>query len=216
MSSLKKAIQHYERLVEQAPTDVRLLQKLGELCQKAGDNVKAAAVNARVAECYERDGFFLKAVALLKLVLKLDPDSPGTTFKLGVLHLRLGLPDDATAYFHRVLVEAKRSGSEPPLVEVSTRLVEIDPKRPEFRLYFAHVLLWTGQKDEARAELLTASSLLRPSHPDLAAKAEDLELCAGPDSTSAELKAVTALRLELYTRARLERDLHRLDFSQPN
>lgn len=105
MSSGKKAIQHYERLVEQDPTDIRLLQKLGEVCQKGGDNIKAAAAFARVGECYERDGFFLKAVALLKQVMKLDPESPGTNFKLGVLHLKLGLLGEAACYFQRVLAE---------------------------------------------------------------------------------------------------------------
>jgi len=38
------------------------------------DNVQAAAFFTRVAECYSGDGFFLKAVALYKQVLRLNPE----------------------------------------------------------------------------------------------------------------------------------------------
>ncbi|MFO0598259.1 MAG: tetratricopeptide repeat protein [Myxococcaceae bacterium] len=214
--SSKKAIEHYERLVEEDPTNVRLLQKLGEVCQQAGDDIKAAAAFARVADCYERDGFFLKAVALLKQVLKLDPDRPGANFKLGVLHLKLQLLNEATIYFGYALSDAKRNGAELPWVEVSTRLVESNPKQPEFRLYFAHVLLWTGQKDLARNELVEAAKLLRPRDPDLASKAESLELSADTETTQAELEALNTIRRELDYRARIDADMRRLDFSQPN
>ena len=40
--SARKLIRHYEQLLEQDPKDVRLLQKLAEAFQKAGENIKDA------------------------------------------------------------------------------------------------------------------------------------------------------------------------------
>jgi len=69
-----KAIREYQKVLDLDPRDMRVLQKMGELYQKKGDNAQAASFFTRVAEIYAQDGFFLKAVALYKQVLKLNPD----------------------------------------------------------------------------------------------------------------------------------------------
>jgi tetratricopeptide (TPR) repeat protein len=67
-----KAIKEYQKVLDADPRDVRILQKMGELFQKKNDNAQAAQYFTRVGESYTTDGFFLKAVALYKQVLKLD------------------------------------------------------------------------------------------------------------------------------------------------
>ena len=68
-----KAIKEYQKVLEVDPKDGRVLQKMGELYQKKNDNPNAADYFLRVADCYSAEGFFLKAVAVFKQVLKLDP-----------------------------------------------------------------------------------------------------------------------------------------------
>jgi len=68
-----KAIKEYQKILNADPKDTRALQKLGELYQKKNDNVQAAHFFTKVAESYSGEGFFLKAVALYKQVLKLSP-----------------------------------------------------------------------------------------------------------------------------------------------
>ena len=70
-----KAIKEYQKVLEADPKDVRVLQKMGELYQKKNDNAQAAHYFTKVAESYSTDGFFLKAVALYKQVLKLNPNA---------------------------------------------------------------------------------------------------------------------------------------------
>ena len=86
-----KAIREYQKVLDMDPRDVRVLQKMGELYQKKGDNPQAASFFTRVAEVYAQDGFFLKAVALYKQVLKLNPDLVEVNVKLAELHQHLGL-----------------------------------------------------------------------------------------------------------------------------
>ncbi len=128
--SAKKVVQQYEKLVEADPTNVGLLQKLGEACQRAGDNIKAADAFARVGECYERDGFFLKSVALLKQVLKLNPERNDINFKLADLHLKLELLREAVAYFHIGLEEAHRNRDHATCLATSKKLIEVEPHKP--------------------------------------------------------------------------------------
>src|SRR6476660_158999 len=86
-----KAIKEYQKVLDADPKDVRVLQKMGELYQKKNDNPEAAKYFVRVAESYSQDGFFLKAVALYKQVLKLNPEMVDVHLKLAELHQQLGL-----------------------------------------------------------------------------------------------------------------------------
>ena len=83
------------KLLEKDPDDARLLVKVAELYQKAGDRAEAAKYFLRVAHAYQADGFSLKAVAVLKQVLKLGADTPQIRIELSQSYERLGLAQDA-------------------------------------------------------------------------------------------------------------------------
>src|SRR5256885_1161016 len=67
---LEKAVKEYQRVLEFDPDDVRVLQKLAELYQKMKRPAEAADCFEKVARTYATQGFYLKAVALYKQVLK--------------------------------------------------------------------------------------------------------------------------------------------------
>ncbi len=90
-------------MLDAGPEDVRTLQKMGELYQKKGDNPQAASSSPRSPRVTRQDGFFLKAVALYKQVLKLNPDLVDVNLKLAELHQQLGLMSEAMAYFQVVV-----------------------------------------------------------------------------------------------------------------
>ena len=163
----KKLIQHYEQLLAQDPKDVRLLQKLAEAFQKAGENIKAAATIARVAESYEHDGFFLKAVAQLKQAVKLDPERNDINLRLADVHHKLQLLSEAIAYLHLGLRNAQRKQDADTCLIASRRLTELDPTNPQLRLAYARLLLRADRKEEAKEELVAAGKAIapRPSRP---------------------------------------------------
>src|ERR1051325_8148360 len=68
-----KAIKEYLKVVEEDAKDVRVWLKIGDLYAKKNDKDKAPETYLRVAEFYGEQGFYLKAVAVYKQVLKLDP-----------------------------------------------------------------------------------------------------------------------------------------------
>jgi tetratricopeptide (TPR) repeat protein len=105
-----RAIQELMKILVGHPANVRTRLKLGDLFAKTGQNANAAAQYIHVAESYSSDGFLLKAVAVYKQVLKLDPSLIDVHRRLGDLYQQLGLSADAAIQFQIV---AQRPSSAP-------------------------------------------------------------------------------------------------------
>ncbi|MCA3013986.1 MAG: hypothetical protein INH41_16520 [Myxococcaceae bacterium] len=191
--------------------DVALLLKLAEVCQRLGELHKAADALVRVAAFWAADGFFLKAVALVKWALKLRPERWELSFALADLHLKLQVPDDAIAYLHLGPRAANQAGDRMGSFAAAKTLIAVEPSNPGFRLFFAHLLLWADRADEATSELREALVLLRTSQPDLAEQADRLLR----EPKSAMLDGLKRLRLEVFGRTDLDRQLAVLDFEVP-
>ena len=79
---IDKAIREFEKLIADDPKDVRTLLKIGDLQTRSGKHKEATDTYAKVAEFYSDQGFFLKAVAVYKQILKIDPTLIDTNLKL--------------------------------------------------------------------------------------------------------------------------------------
>src|SRR5207302_869868 len=97
-----KAAKEYQRILEEDPKDVRALQKLAEIFQKANKNKESTDLLLRVAEGYTEQGFFLKAVAVYKQILKVGPERVEVNQRLAQLYQQLGLIGDATQQWQLV------------------------------------------------------------------------------------------------------------------
>jgi tetratricopeptide (TPR) repeat protein len=196
-----KLIKHYEELVAKDPHNVQLLQKLGELHQKRGNVSDAATYFIRVGEEYARDGYFLKAVALLKQCLKLDPTRFGVLLRLAELHVQLELRGEGLAYLDHYLPAASLNHDHEGCLH-AVRLQVQWSDRPEARLHLVQLLIPRGALEEARHELSLAAQGLEGSHPDIAAAARALDFAAGADALLAQL---ALLRSEFSRRSELDR-----------
>src|SRR5262245_1010113 len=162
-----KAIKEYQKVLDLDPRDVRVLQKMGELYQKKGDNPQAASFFTRVAEVYAQDGFFLKAVALYKQVLKLNPDLVEVNVKLAELHQHLGLMTEAMAFFQVVVAHHERRGDTKATFATLKKMVDLDPENVSSRLKLAELYAREQMGGEALAEFKRSAEWLeRNNRPD--------------------------------------------------
>ncbi len=152
-----KAIKEYQKVLDADPRDVRVLQKMGELFQKKNDNVQAAAFFTRVAECYSGDGFFLKAVALYKQVLRLNPELVEVNVKLAELHQQLGLLTEAMAFFQTVVAHHEKRGDTRATFDTLKKMVDLDPENVASRLKLAELYAREGMGGEALLEFRRAA-----------------------------------------------------------
>jgi len=70
----KKALIFFDELHELEPGDLRIHVKLAELREKTGDTEKAVTDYIRIAGIYAEQGFVVQAIAINKIVLRLDPE----------------------------------------------------------------------------------------------------------------------------------------------
>ena len=165
--AFEKAIKEYQRVLDLDPRDMRVLQKMGELYQKKGDNPQAASFFTRVAEIYAQDGFFLKAVALYKQVLKLNPDLVEVNLKLAELHQQLGLMTEAMAFFQVVVGHHERRGDTRATFATLKKMVDLDPDNVSSRLKLAELYAREQMGGEALGEFRRSADWLeRNNRPD--------------------------------------------------
>ncbi|BDG04307.1 tetratricopeptide repeat protein [Anaeromyxobacter oryzae] len=126
--ALDKAIAAYQKITAEDPKDVRILLKIGELYQKKRDDKLAADAFQRVAETYAEQGFFLKAVAVYKQIVKLDPEDLRVNERLAGLYQQLGLLSDAMSQLQFMATAHEKAGDGAKLTDVLERMVQLDPE----------------------------------------------------------------------------------------
>src|ERR1700722_14286506 len=83
-----KAAATYAELCEADPRDLQLRQKRGDALRAAGRTDEAMGVYLDLAETYAKDGQLLKAIAVNKVVLEIDPAHMQTQQRLAALSSR--------------------------------------------------------------------------------------------------------------------------------
>jgi len=83
---LERAAGVYREVLAADPRDVATLQKLAEVLRRAGDLRPAIEAYRQVAERFGRDGLLIKAIAICKTILELDPEHAATQAALAELY----------------------------------------------------------------------------------------------------------------------------------
>jgi tetratricopeptide (TPR) repeat protein len=156
-----KAVAEYQKLVKDDPNDVRILLKIGDLQVRRGAREDAIATYSRVARGYDEQGFALKAIAVYKQILSIDPNLTELYSKLASLYVKLGLLPDALSNLETLAARYARAGQDDKLVGVVREMVEIDPNNVATRIKLAELLSRMGKNSEAAIEFDAGGELLR-------------------------------------------------------
>src|SRR3954468_13544732 len=92
---LPHAATEFENALRVAPHDVVLRQRLGDTYLRLGLKTHAIRELQHVAGRYAADGELLKAVAICKVILEIDPEHQQTLHTLAELYARQGDTDPA-------------------------------------------------------------------------------------------------------------------------
>jgi pilus assembly protein FimV len=158
---IDKAVKEYLRIVHEDPKDVRVWLKIGDLYAKKGSKQDAIETYLKVARFYHDQGFFLKAVAVYKQILKLDPRLVDVILKLAELYRQLGLMSDAMQHFESVAAHFHREGNTKEALATVKKLVDLDPENIATRIKLAELYSKEGLVEDAATEFQVACEQLR-------------------------------------------------------
>ncbi len=108
----------FAQIHEQDPTDIRSFVKLAEMKEKTGDTQGAIRDYIEIASIYAEQGFVVQAIAINKIILRLDPDRTEVKEQLQKLSSERG-EDWATS---TATVQAAVQRSSPLDMSASERL----------------------------------------------------------------------------------------------
>lgn len=130
---LKKTIKEYQRILDKDPSDIKSRIKLGDLYLRRGNLDKAVKEYFKIGEHYIGEELDLKAIAMFKKILVLNPGMIDSYYKLADLYYRRGLFGEAKLQYHKVLeVDPKDKKARDGLKMIETK--ETKTRVPEKKI----------------------------------------------------------------------------------
>lgn len=160
-------IEEYRKHAQQDPNNVTTRLKLGELYAKIGDKKAAIQEYTTAAIQYANDGFLVKAIAVNKIIVRLDPARQEALDRLSDLYFQRGITADSFVQEYR---DAHHHGEEqeisapPEAGEQAEPLEEIDltaipREQVPLGLYGETVSLLASLSEESRKWLEKQTTL---------------------------------------------------------
>ena len=193
---LDAAIAEYLKVIEDQPRDWNTANILGDLYGRAGQVDKAVVQYMRIADHLFEEGFFSKAAALYKKILKIKGDEEHALLQLAEVAMKQGLLADVKSALASVVDRRKRRGDRRGAAVITMRLGAVDPADLEARLIGARAAAEIGETPGAVNELKAlAEELTKRGRPDdaLTLLGEAAKLSpADPEITSSLMQAYLA------------------------
>jgi len=184
---LEAAAAEYLRVVEDQPGDWNTANTLGDLYARAGQTERAIEQFLKVAESLREEGQYVKAAAIYKKLLKLQPDNERALMQAAELVAGQGLYADARAYLNTVLQRREAAGDARGAAMARVRLGSLDPTDYAARVEGAKARVEINDKNGAVSELSTvAGELAEKLRYDEAVEA--LRLAATVDPENEEIR----------------------------
>ena len=155
---IDKAIIEWEKLVKEAP-DGNVYNTVGDLYFKKGNKKSAVDFFHKAATFFREGGFSLKALALYKKVINIDPLDAGAFTALGELSEEKGLVTDAIKYYLTAADILSRDASKERFVDIYERILSLAPSNFPLRDKVAGLFLKEGLTSHAIKEYLHLARL---------------------------------------------------------
>ena len=155
-----KAIEALKQIVAENPRDWNTVNRIGDLYAKLNNTRAANEQYVKVARYFADDGFYLKAIAVWKKVLRNDAQMFDGQISLGDLYAKQGLVAEAKQTYAFVYDEYVKRNKLRDAGEVLRRMAEVDPSDLKVRIRLAELYAREGDPAKAAGEYLTIADEL--------------------------------------------------------
>jgi tetratricopeptide (TPR) repeat protein len=140
-NNIDRALRDLVAVVKDDPKDLRTRQKVAELLARQGRHPEAMKEFSVVAETYAHGGFYPKAAAIYKQMLRIEPDEMSHHLALGEIYQQLAHLSDAMDHFNIVAAHYEEKGTTKDRVKIYKKLSAILPDSLEYAEKLANICL---------------------------------------------------------------------------
>ena len=155
------ALKDYLKILEEAPGDINILNKVGDLYTRLNRNEEAIPYLTRIAEHFARDGFFLRGIAIYKRINRLDPARLDVYERLAELYAKQGLTTDAKSQYQVLADYHARNDNAIGAIGIYQKMVLIDPQNIQLHVKLADFYTQARRKIDALKEYTVVAALLK-------------------------------------------------------
>ena len=166
---LDRAFDAYQTVLKADPADSNVLNALGDLCARMGNKAEAITFFMRLGEVYRDDGFTVRAIAVYKKVLKLDPSHTEASLSCADQYAEQGLRAEAKQQFQGIADHYLRRGNLSKTLEIYEKMIRVDPAHRPTLSKVAGILTRPGGVEESLTGLNSLGErLLGSGHAEVA------------------------------------------------
>jgi tetratricopeptide (TPR) repeat protein len=189
------AIKEYRKLVADNPGDAMTINRLGDLYVRINKNEEAVKLFLQIADRYTEDGFFVKAIAIFKKIIKLDPTRLPVYEHLAELYHKQGLVTEARTQYQVLVDYYLKHGKIDSAEGVLRKMTALDSGDPTPHVKLAEIYRDRGEHDKELHEYrLLAEMMLRHKRIEEAAQVYAKAIAAAPHDLGFITDAVLGLK----------------------
>jgi len=192
---IEGAIKEYRKLVADNPNDAMTLNRLGDLYVRTGKNEEAVKLFTQIAERYTEDGFFVKAIAIFKKIIKLDPTRLPVYERLAELYHKQGLVSEARTQYQVLVDYYLKHGKSDSAETVLEKMTALDSGDPTPHVKLAEIYHERGDHERELAQYRAlAEMMIRHQRIDEATQVYARAIHSSPDDLGFITDAVLGLK----------------------
>jgi tetratricopeptide (TPR) repeat protein len=155
-----RAIDEFQKLVEDNPKDYNTLNQIGDLSVQIGRIKEGVEIHKRLGNAYERDGFHARAAAIFQKVVRNAPEDIDAAQRLADLYRQMNRPVDSVRVHLQVAEYFQKKGLIKRALEEFNKVVDLDPKNLKMKVKLADLYNKEGMKDRAAGIYLEVAESL--------------------------------------------------------
>lgn len=157
---IEPAIREYRKLLADNPNDINTLNRIGDLYARIQRVDEAIDFFTQIAESYTEEGFFVKAIAIYKKIIKLNPTLLEVYEALAELYAKQGLLNEARTQFQVLADYYQKHDNATSASAIYGRLVDLEPENPSHHVKLAEIFQQQKLFEKALGEYRTIAELM--------------------------------------------------------
>ncbi|NOY53228.1 MAG: hypothetical protein GXP58_06355 [Deltaproteobacteria bacterium] len=138
---IEKAIAEWKSLLKNKADDATIYNTIGDLYLKGRKREEAVDAYHRASEIFTNTGFSLKAIAVNKKILKLDPQNLDALACMAQLNRERGMANNAKECYLSIAGYHLKTGSHDLALEAYQNIVDMDPANLKIKIGLAELYL---------------------------------------------------------------------------